>query len=108
MNYLGVTCVCPEQNVLPSVLQGPAGKMLTKRKKSGVESAVAGKKSGKCTFCFGIGHEKRNRPVAKSFGRRLTKTTWGLLTTVRQAEDVPDYWRVDPVVPKDAMCLQVV
>ena len=87
-NYLDVTRLSDNDLILPSVVQRQTGRTSVKRKKSGVEISV-GRKIGNipvnidsCTLCGGVGHNKAGCTKANEHGKRLTKSTWGLLATL--------------------------
>jgi hypothetical protein len=114
-NYLEVATPTGNEEILPSVRQRGVGAIGKKRKKLAVEMSVpggfgmAGKSGGKtCDFCKCPGHNKALCPLADKIGKRLTKKIWGLLLNVPQLDAVIDYAMIDPVVPKDALGVQVI
>ena len=108
VNYLELGPSAETRVLLPSVLKRTAGRASIKRKKSAVENAVTGTKRGKtCDFCGGSGHNKATCEVVRPLGKRLTKVTWGLLSNSPCLDEALVDNRIDTIVPKDAMALQV-
>lgn len=114
-SYLDLT-VADDKNtinhcdILPSTRKRGEGRTCLKRKKSGVETVVTAKRhnSTTCDLCKGIGHNKANCAAAKQIGKRLTKTTWGLIETVLVLEETISPADVDPIVAKEAIGIQIV
>ncbi len=97
------------QGILPSTRKRGEGGTCMKRKISGVEAVVTAKRHiSTCDLCKGIGHNKANCAAAKQIGKRLVKSTWGLIETVSVLDETKSTADVDPCVAKDAIGIQVV
>lgn len=93
-----------DQDVLAPILKKTAGATSTKRKKNCVENAVT--KMLSCKFC-GCAHKINKCDVANALGNRLTQKTWPMIEAVPELDEEPPAF-IDPVVPSDAMILQLV
>ena len=115
-DYLGVkrsaaeisTSECDANDtILAPVQKRTSGSISTKRKKNCVEVNV-GVSSGRgtmCKFC-GFNHRINKCVEANKLGERLTKSNWRMIDVVPELDEpVP---HCDPVVPKDALLLQIV
>ena len=95
-------------NIQPSTMKRGVGGYSSKRKRSGVEMAVAKQSGNKCAFCGHIGHNKSTCTAANQFGTRLTKRTWNLLQTVKLLDESKEVADIDTIVHADAMALEIV
>jgi len=112
-DYLGVKRSATEistefgDRILAPIQKRAAGTISIKRKKNCVEKSVgvsSGKATG-CRFC-GFNHRINQCDETNKLGVRLTKSTWRLIDVVDELdEDAP---HCDPVVPRDAILLQIV
>ena len=109
-DYIGVSQPNMESDdtVLAPLLQRTAGALSTKRKRNCVEQSVTKSKLRSCRWCSNVGHTIINCPSGKIIGCRVTASTWEAeMRSVRSisANDMPQQF--DPMVPKDAMGLQI-
>jgi len=114
-DYLGVsqpnmasTDGLDSQTVHAPLLQRTEGASSTKRKRNCVEKAVTKTRARSCKWCHNIGHTITNCPSGKSIGKRVTVGSWeaemGSVARV-SANNMPQHF--DPMVPKDAIGLQI-
>ena len=112
-DYLGVKRSAAEisnvfdDKILAPVQKRSSGAISIKRKKNCVEKSV-GVSSGKANCCrlCGFNHRINKCDETNKLGERLTKSTWRMIDVVPELDEpVP---HCDPVVPKDALLLQIV
>ena len=95
--------------ILPSALKRTTGKMSTKRKRSGVESAsTSSARSRPCTLCGNLGHYRSDCTLSKALGTRVTKAVYSdkmkLVATLQDPIGVCD---ICFVIPKGIIGVQI-
>jgi len=98
-----------DPEILPPLMKRGAGSTSTKRFRSGTEVTATKITKTTCKFCSLVGHYINKCPSANAIGCRLTKSNWvAEMGTVQILPKKNLPLQFDPVVPRDALGLQLI